>query len=59
VDRLRARVEIAELRVELWRDPAHVPSMTDRVQIQIDQLTDIIIDLLDDIENRRTVAAPP
>jgi hypothetical protein len=33
--------------------------MTDRVQIQIDQLTDIIIDLLDDIENRRTVAAPP
>jgi hypothetical protein len=59
VDRVRAKVEIAELRVELWKDPAHQLSVTDRVQIQIDQLTDILIDLLDDIENRRTVAAPP
>jgi hypothetical protein len=59
VDRGRAKVEIAELRVELWKDPAHLISVTDRVQIQIDQLTDILIDLLDDIENRRTVSAPP
>jgi hypothetical protein len=59
VDRGRAKVEIAELRVELWKDPAHLISVTDRVQIQIDQLTDIVIDLLDDIENRRTVSAPP
>jgi len=59
VDRGRARVEIAELRVELWKDPAHLVSVTDRVQVQIDQLTDILIDLLDDIENRRTVSAPP
>jgi len=57
--RQRTRVEIAELRLALWQDPNHVPSAIDRMQIQIDQLTDQIVDLIDQIENRRLVTPPP
>jgi hypothetical protein len=59
LQRQRARVQIAELRMAMWEDPDHIPSALDRMQIQIDQLTDQIVDLLDQIENRRLVTPPP
>lgn len=57
--RQRIRVEIAELRVALWEDPSHIPSPIDRMQIQIDQLSDQLIDMIDQISNRRLVTPPP
>lgn len=58
VDRYRARVEIAQLRLALLEDPTNVPSPFDQMQLQIDQLADHVIDLLDMIENEDTVIPP-
>ena len=57
--RQRVRVDIAELRVALWQDPEHLPSPIDRMQIQLDQLSDQLIDMIDQIANRRLVTPPP
>lgn len=55
VERYATRAEIARLRVALWEDPTNVPSLIDEMQLQIDQLTDHVLDLLDEIENQRTI----
>ena len=55
VERYAARAEIARLRVALLEDPENVPSMIDQMQLQLDQLTDHVVDLLDQIENQRTI----
>lgn len=55
VARYEARAEIARLRVALWEDPSNVPSLIDEMQLQIDQLTDHVLDLLDEMENQRTI----
>ena len=55
LDRYAARAEIARLRVELLEDPENVPSIIDQMQLQLDQLTDHVLDLLDQIENQRTI----
>lgn len=45
IRRLQAKLELAELRLELLRNPTYVPSLIDEMQWHIDQLTDEIIDL--------------
>ena len=55
VQRHETKAEIARLRVALWEDPANVPSIIDEMQMQIDQLTDHVVDLLDQIENNRII----
>lgn len=57
--RQRVRVEIAELRLALWQDPEHRLSAIEQMQIQIDQLTDQLADLIEEISNRRLVTPPP
>jgi hypothetical protein len=37
--------DVARLRLELWEDPANLPSPFD--EMQIDQLTDPVMDLAD------------
>jgi len=59
LERQRVRVRIAELRLALWEDPDSIPAEIDRMQIQIDQLTDQLIDVIDQIMNRRLVTPPP
>jgi len=53
VRRAGAKAEIARLRLALWDDPANVPSIIDEMQMQIDLLTDHVIDLLDQIDSDR------
>jgi hypothetical protein len=53
VRRFEVKAEIARLRLALWDDPANVPSIIDEMQMQIDQLTDHVIDLLDHVDNDR------
>ena len=53
VRRFETKAEIARLRLALWDDPANVPSMIDEMQMQIDQLTDHVVDLLDQIDSER------
>lgn len=53
--RHQTRAEIARLRVALLEDPENVPSMIDQMQLQLDQLTDHVVDLLDQIENQRSI----
>ena len=53
IRRSEAKVEIARLRLALWDDPANVPSVIDEMQMQIDQLTDHVVDLLDRADNDR------
>lgn len=53
--RYETRAEIARLRVALLEDPDNVPSMIDQMQLQLDQLTDHVVDLLDQIENQRSI----
>ena len=59
VDRCRARVEIAKLRVALLEDPSNVPSPFDQMQLQLDQLADHVLDLLDQLENPDTIIPQP
>ena len=58
VQRHEAKAEIARLRLALWDDPENVPSIIDEMQMQIDQLTDHVVDLLDQIENDRIIDSP-
>jgi len=55
LDRYATRAEIARLRLALLEDPENVPSIIDQMQLQLDQLTDHVLDLLDQIENQRTI----
>jgi hypothetical protein len=45
VERLRAKAEIAALRLKMWRSDRYVHSLIDQMQWQIDRLTEQIIDL--------------
>jgi len=53
VRRAGAKADIARLRLALWDDPANVPSIIDEMQMQIDLLTDHVIDLLDQVDQDR------
>ncbi|MDA0255203.1 MAG: hypothetical protein O3C39_08955 [Planctomycetota bacterium] len=52
IERLETRVELAEIRVELCRNPAYELSLLDEMQWNIDQLTDQMIDLRQRVEGR-------
>ena len=54
IQRLETMVEIAELRLELYRNPSYVPSPIDEMQWHIDQLTEQLIDLRHRLETRST-----
>lgn len=44
-------LELARLRAEIWDDPAFLASPTDVLQMQIDQLSDQLQDVLFQVEN--------
>ena len=50
VERLRARLELAEIRVDLCKNPNYELSILDEMQWTIDQLTDQLIDLRHQVE---------
>lgn len=50
VRRLRARLELAEIRLALCKNPDHELSILDEMQWNIDQLTDQLIDLRHQVE---------
>lgn len=50
VERLRARLELAEIRIALCKNPDYELSILDEMQWNIDQLTDQLIDLRHRIE---------
>jgi hypothetical protein len=45
LERLRTKLELAELHLQLLEQPAYVPSLIDEMQWHIDQLTNQLIDL--------------
>jgi hypothetical protein len=46
VNRLKIKAELANIRLELWKDPeAYMPSMMHEMQWQIDRLTEQVIEL--------------
>jgi hypothetical protein len=47
LERLEIVADVARLRLALWEDPANLPSPFDEMQMQIDQLTDLVMDLVD------------
>lgn len=47
---LEVTCEIAALRLELWSDPSFRRSPVDVMQMQIDQLTDFVMDAVDSID---------
>lgn len=59
VARYETRLRIAELRLALLEDPSNVPSPFDQMQLQLDQLADHVLDLLDQIENQKTIIPQP
>ena len=52
MQRLETKLEIAEIRLELYRNPSYVPSQIDEMQWHIDQLTEQLIDLRHRLETR-------
>ena len=50
VKRLRARLELAEIRIALCKNPDYELSLLDEMQWNIDQLTDQLIDLRHQVE---------
>lgn len=50
LQQLETKCEIAQLRLELWADPSFRQSPTDVMQMQIDQLTDFVVDAADSID---------
>lgn len=50
IERLRAKLELTEIRLELCRNPAYELSLLDEMQWSIDQLTDQVIDLRHQVE---------
>lgn len=47
---LETKLEIARLRLELWSDASFRQSPVDVMQMQIDQLTDFVVDAVDSID---------
>ncbi len=45
IKKLRIKLELAKLRVEMWKDPNYLPSLVDQMQWQIDRLTEQVIEL--------------
>ena len=41
---------MAQIRVELWKDPAYLPSLMDRMQWQIDRLTEEVVELRERVD---------
>jgi hypothetical protein len=50
LQQLEVKCEIARLRLELWSDPSFRQSPVDVMQMQIDQLTDFVVDAVDSID---------
>jgi hypothetical protein len=50
IQQLEMQCEIARLRLELWSDPSFRQSPVDVMQMQIDQLTDFVVDAVDSID---------
>ena len=50
LQQLETKLEIAQLRLELWSDPSFRQSPVDVMQMQIDQLTDFVVDAVDSID---------
>jgi len=50
LQQLEVKCEIARLRLELWSDPSFRRSPVDVMQMQIDQLTDFLVDAVDSID---------
>lgn len=50
LQQLEVQCEIARLRLELWSDPSFRRSPVDVMQMQIDQLTDFVVDAVDSID---------
>lgn len=51
LQQLEVQCEIARLRLELWSDPSFRRSPVDVMQMQIDQLTDFVVDAIDSIDS--------
>lgn len=54
VKRLETKLDIAEIRLELYRNPDFIPSPIDEMQWHIDQLTEQLLDLRHRVESRST-----
>lgn len=50
LEQLEVKCEIAQLRLDLWSDPSFRQSPVDVMQMQIDQLTDFVVDAVDSID---------
>jgi len=50
LQQLEVQCEIARLRLDLWSDPSFRRSPIDVMQMQIDQLTDFVVDAVDSID---------
>jgi len=50
LQQLETKLEIAQLRLELWSDPSFRQSPVDVMQMQVDQLTDFVVDAVDSID---------
>jgi len=50
IKELRVKAEMAAIRVELWKDPAYLPSLMDEMQWQIDRLTEQVIEVSQRLE---------
>lgn len=50
IRRASIKAEMAKFRVELWQDPAYLPSLMDEMQWQIDRLTEQVIELTQRID---------
>ena len=55
LQQLEVQCEIAQLRLELWSDPSFRQSPVDVMQMQIDQLTDFVVDAVDSIDGAPTM----
>lgn len=45
LERLRLTAELTRLRLEMWQEPKHIPSLIDEMQWQIDRLGEEVLDL--------------
>ncbi|MFM8893566.1 MAG: hypothetical protein ACKOTB_18475 [Planctomycetia bacterium] len=50
LEQYQVRVEIARLRLDLWSDPSFRDSPLRMMQMQIDQLTDFVVDTSDAVD---------
>jgi hypothetical protein len=48
---LELRLQIARLRAEIWEDPAFLASPTDVLQMQVDQLTDQLQEVVQRVDD--------